>query len=145
MEKLIAHSDFHTAHRQLRYPGKCRFVHGHTWDATIEISTERFPRNELDMTIDFGDLKDVFRHMDHRMLVCNGDEAFTESAGFDPEGIIVIPGNNPSVENIAYYCMDRAENVVRSQYPGKGIDYHIEISVQETSNNIFVITRDVTI
>ncbi len=145
MEKLVAHSDFHTAHRQLQYPGKCRFIHGHTWHGTITITTEKFPRNDLDMSIDFGDLKAVFRHMDHKMLVSETDTAFVEKNGFDPEGIIVIPGNNPSVENIAYYCMDKAVDVIQQQYPNREIEYHIELMVQETSNNIFTITRDVTV
>jgi 6-pyruvoyltetrahydropterin/6-carboxytetrahydropterin synthase len=145
MERLIAHSDFHTAHRQLRYPGKCRFIHGHTWEGTLTLETERFPRNDLDMSIDFGDLKAVFRHMDHKMLVSEEDTAFSADLGFDPEGIIVIPGSNPSVENIAYYCMDKAVQVIQDQYPNQGLLYHMEIAILETSNNTFTITRDVTV
>ena len=145
MEKLVAHSDFHTAHRQLGYPGKCRQIHGHTWRGTIAITTDRFPRNDLDMSIDFGDLKAVFRHMDHKFLVSETDTAYTEESDLDEEGIIVIPGNNPSVENIAYYCMDKVVEVIGSQYPDRSITYHIELTVQETENNIFSITHEVTV
>ena len=31
MEQITVHARFHTGHRQIGYPGKCRFVHGHTW------------------------------------------------------------------------------------------------------------------
>jgi len=30
MERIIVTAKFHTGHRQLGYPGKCKFVHGHT-------------------------------------------------------------------------------------------------------------------
>ena len=62
MEKIIVHAKFHAGHRQIGYPGKCRFVHGHTWHGSITIRAEAFPRDEIDMSLDFGDLKkhDVF-------------------------------------------------------------------------------------
>jgi len=145
METIRVHSDFHTAHRQLRYPGKCRHVHGHTWKGTIVVATERFPRNELDMSIDFGDLKDVLRHMDHKMLVCEDDKTFTAKNQFEPEGVIVIPGRNPSVENVAYYCLNGVVNVIKSQYPDRNLRYHIEITIQETENNTFIVDADVVI
>ena len=65
MEKIIVHSHFHTGHRQLGYPGKCKWVHGHTWRGTVTVSCEAFPRDELDMALDFGDLKAVMRFLDH--------------------------------------------------------------------------------
>lgn len=145
METIRVHSDFHAAHRQLRYPGKCRHVHGHTWKGTIVVSTEKFPRNDLDMSIDFGDLKDVLRRMDHKMLVSQDDQAFVERKQFEPEGVIVIPGKNPSVENVAYYCLDGVIEVITKQYPDRGIAYHLEITIQETENNVFVVDRDVVI
>ena len=44
MEKIIVHAKFHTGHRQLGYPGECRFVHGHTWRGTVAIATEAIDR-----------------------------------------------------------------------------------------------------
>ena len=62
MEQITVHARFHTGHRQIGYPGKCRFVHGHTWKGTIVVTTEEFPRDEIDMSLDFGDLKKVDAH-----------------------------------------------------------------------------------
>ena len=145
METIRVHSDFHSAHRQLRYPGKCRHVHGHTWKGTIVITTEKFPRNDLDLFIDFGDLKDVLRRLDHKMLVCQDDKTFVEHEQFEPEGVVVIPGRNPSVENVAYYCLNGVIDVIKGQYPDRGVKYHVEVTIQETDNNIFVVDSDTVI
>ena len=144
METIRVHSDFHAAHRQLKYPGKCRFVHGHTWKGTIVVRTEAFPRDSLDMSIDFGKLKDVLRHMDHKMLVSEQDTAFA-CGEFADEGVVVIPGTNPSVENVTHYCLDKVAEVIRSHYPNRGLTYYVEVTVQETDNNIFSADREVVI
>ncbi|MBI2950896.1 6-carboxytetrahydropterin synthase, partial [bacterium] len=93
METIRVISDFHAAHRQLGYDGKCRYVHGHTWVGTFVLKAERFPRNRLDMSIDFGRLKDILRHLDHKMLVSEQDEVFLRSGLFEPEGVVLIPGD----------------------------------------------------
>ncbi len=145
METIRVISDFHAAHRQLGYEGKCRYVHGHTWIGTFILKTERFPRNPLGMSIDFGHLKDILRHMDHKMLVCEQDEVFLKSGLFEPEGVVLIPGDSPSVENVANYCADRVIQVIRSEYPGRGITYDVEVIIQETEHNFFTVTRQVKI
>jgi 6-pyruvoyltetrahydropterin/6-carboxytetrahydropterin synthase len=73
MEKIIVTAKFHTGHRQLGYPGKCKFVHGHTWQAKVVVTAEEFPRDDLDMSLDFGDIKNVIRFMDHKMLITEQD------------------------------------------------------------------------
>jgi len=145
METIRVHSDFHAAHRQLGYPGKCRHVHGHTWHGTIVVSAESFPRDDLEMSVDFGDLKDVLRKMDHRMLVSEDDKVFTSGQYFEPEGIVVIPGHNPSVENVAQYCIREVIGLLRNKYPDRGITYHVEVTIQETENNIFTAAAAATI
>ena len=65
METIRAHGKFHAAHRQLDYDGKCAYVHGHTWRGVFVVSAARFPRLEkLDMSVDFGALKDIFKFLD---------------------------------------------------------------------------------
>ena len=72
METIRAHSHFHAAHRQLDYEGKCAWVHGHTWRGKFVVQAERFPRIEkLDMSVDFGALKNIFKFMDHKMLIAH--------------------------------------------------------------------------
>ena len=145
MEKIIVTAKFHTGHRQLGYPGKCKFVHGHTWQGKVMVSAEEFPRDELDMSLEFGDIKAVMRFMDHKMLVTEQDTTFLNSELFEPEGVVVLKGKGPSVENVAAYVFDGVVDVIRKQYPGKGIRYTIEVTIQETENNIFVIEKAVEV
>ncbi len=146
MEMIRAQGSFHAAHRQLGYVGKCVNVHGHTWKGTYEIRAERFPRMEgLDMSVDFGALKDIFKFLDHKILVSSGDGVFLDSSLFDPEGVVVLPGKNPSVENVATYCMNEAIDLLAKLYPGENVTYHMEVTIQETDNNVFSLERTVTL
>ena len=146
METITAKGRFHAAHRQLGYDGKCAWVHGHTWRGTFVVRAERFPRLEpLDMSVDFGALKEIFRDLDHKMLISHRDRTFCDSGLFEPQGVVVMPGDNPSVENVARYCMDRAVEVLTRLFPGRGIDYDMEVTIQETDNNFFVLQRSVTV
>lgn len=142
METIKARGKFHAAHRQLDYDGKCAYVHGHTWRGAFVVRAERFPRLEkLDMTVDFGALKDIFKSLDHKMLVAARDATFLDAKLFDPQGVVVMPGENPSVENVAEYCLDQAVAVLQGLFPRRGHQYHIEVSIQETDNNVFVAER----
>ena len=145
MEKIIVHAKFHTGHRQLGYPGECRFVHGHTWRGTVAISTEAFPRDDLDMSLDFGHIKKVMRDLDHKMLVVESDTTFTDTALFEPEGVVVIKGKGPSVENVAHYVFDHVVALIRAQYPDRHLVYRVEVTIQETENNFFIVDKTTTI
>lgn len=146
METLRAQGKFHAAHRQLHYQGKCAFVHGHTWRGTFVVKAERFPRDpQLDMSVDFGALKDIFAGLDHKMLVSKNDAQFLEAASFAPEGVVVMPGENPSVENVALYCLNEAVEVLAKLFPGRQVEYHIEVTIQETDNNFYTLGRSVVI
>lgn len=145
MEKIIVTAKFHTGHRQLGYPGKCKFVHGHTWHGKVVVAAEEFPRDDLDMSLDFGDIKNVIRFMDHKMLITEGDKTFLDQGLFEPEGVVMLKGKGPSVENVAAYVFDGVVDLIRKQYPARGIRYAIEVTIQETENNIFIIDKPVTI
>ena len=142
METIKARGKFHAAHRQLDYDGKCAYVHGHTWRGVFVVRTERFPRLEkLDMSVDFGALKDIFKFLDHKMLISARDGTFLDPKLFESQGVVVMPGENPSVENVAEYCLDQAVEVLQKLFPERGHQYHIEVSIQETDNNFFVADR----
>jgi len=145
MEKIIVHATFHAGHRQLGYPGECRFVHGHTWRGTVAITTEVFPRDALDMSLDFGHVKRVMRDLDHKMLVVESDATFLDAGRFDPDGIVLMKGKGPSVENVAHHVFDGVVALIRRQYPGHGLTYRIEVTIQETDNNLFIVDKAVTI
>jgi 6-pyruvoyltetrahydropterin/6-carboxytetrahydropterin synthase len=145
MEKIIVTAKFHTGHRQLGYPGKCKFVHGHTWQGKVVVAAEEFPRDDLDMSLDFGDIKAVIRFMDHKMLVTEQDKTFLDRGLFEPEGVVMLKGKGPSVENVAHYVFDGVVDLIRKQYPGRGVGYTIEVTIQETENNIFVVEKTVAV
>src|SRR5690349_4599141 len=145
MEKIIVHAKFHTGHRQIGYPGKCRFVHGHTWRGSIVITAEAFPRDDIDMSLDFGDLKNILRKFDHKMIVTDGDATFTDPSIFEPEGVVVIKGKGPSVENVAIHAFDEVVAHIRAKFPGRQKTYAVEVIITETENNIFSVRRDVTV
>lgn len=145
MEKIIVTAKFHTGHRQLGYPGKCKFVHGHTWQGKVTITADAFARDDIDMSLEFGAIKNVMRFMDHKMLVVDSDTTFLNSEFFEPEGVVVLKGKGPSVENVALYVFDGVVDVIRKQYPGRNIRYTIEVMIQETENNIFIVEKAVTI
>jgi 6-pyruvoyltetrahydropterin/6-carboxytetrahydropterin synthase len=145
MEKVIVTAKFHTGHRQLGYPGKCKFVHGHTWQGKVTIAADEMPRDALDMSLEFGAIKDVMRFMDHKMLVTEQDETFRNPDLFEPQGVVVLKGKGPSVENVAHYVFDGVVDVIRKQYPGRQVRYTIEVAIQETENNLFVVEKAVTI
>ena len=145
MEKIIVTAKFHTGHRQLGYPGKCKFVHGHTWQGKVVVSAEEFPRDDLDMSLDFGDIKNVIRFMDHKMLITEQDQTFLDEGLFEPEGVVMLKGKGPSVENVAHYVFDGVLDLIKKQYPGKGVRYTIEVTIQETENNIFVVEKVVAV
>jgi len=142
METIKVHGKFHAAHRQLGYDGKCAHVHGHTWRGTFVVRAECFPRlAPLDMSVDFGLLKDIFKSLDHKMLVAARDATFLDTKLFDQQGVVVMPGENPSVENVAEYCLDRAVELLQGLFPGRGVEYYIEVTIQETDNNFFFAER----
>ena len=62
---------FEAAHRLPRHPGKCRELHGHSYELVVVV--ERPVDPESGMAIDFSDMKAVVRKevvdpLDHRML-----------------------------------------------------------------------------
>ena len=144
-ETIRAKGKFNAAHRQLGYDGKCAFVHGHTWHGEFILTAECFPRGDIDLSVDFGMLKDIFKALDHRMLVSEQDTLFLSAELFEPEGVVVIPGSNPSVENVATYCMNEAVDALAKLFPGGEVKYRIQVTIQETANNIFSLERTVVI
>jgi len=145
MEKIIVTARFHTGHRQLGYPGQCKFVHGHTWQGKVVVSAEEFPRDDFDMSIDFGDLKNVMRFMDHKMLITEQDATFLDAGLFEPEGVVMLKGKGPSVENVAHCVFDGVVELIRKQYPAKRVRYTVEVTIQETENNTFIVEKIVAI
>jgi 6-pyruvoyltetrahydropterin/6-carboxytetrahydropterin synthase len=145
VERIRIHAKFHAGHRQTGHEGVCRFVHGHTWRGTVIVETEEFPRDAMDMSLDFGDLKKIMRDFDHRMIVTASDPDFADPAKFEPEGVVVIEGKGPSVENVARHVWGRVVDRIREKYPNEKKRYRIEVEIQETENNFFSVIDEVTV
>lgn len=92
MYELSIETGFASAHQLRGYKGKCEKMHGHNWKVQISVIAERL--NEIDLAIDFHDLKkianEVVAPLDHAFL--NEIFPFTEK--------------NPSSENIAKWIYD---------------------------------------
>ena len=92
MYELMIETGFASAHQLRGHKGKCENLHGHNWKVQVYVTTDRL--NEIDIAIDFHDLKrvtnEVIFQLDHACL--NNIFPFTE--------------RNPSSENIARWIFD---------------------------------------
>ena len=100
MYELSIEVGFAAAHQLRGYKGKCENLHGHNWRVQVSVSAERL--NELDIAIDFHDLKkiaqEVVAPLDHAFL--NDVFPFTEK--------------NPSSENIAKWIFDSLKKKINN-------------------------------
>ncbi|MEW6755493.1 MAG: 6-carboxytetrahydropterin synthase [Candidatus Latescibacterota bacterium] len=144
METITVQGEFHAGHRLLGYDGGCAFVHGHTWRARLVVSAERLPRDgALDLSVDFRALKGVFRALDHKMIVSAQDGVFLDAGVFPAEGVVVVPGRNPTAENVAHYCLERAMEVLEGAFAGRHEGYRLEVTIQETESNSYTLACSV--
>ena len=102
MYELSIEVGFAAAHQLRGYKGKCENMHGHNWRVQISVLAERL--NEIDIAIDFHDLKkmaqEVIAPLDHAFL--NDVFPFTEK--------------NPSSENIAKWIFDSMKKKINNEY-----------------------------
>jgi 6-pyruvoyltetrahydropterin/6-carboxytetrahydropterin synthase len=103
MYELMVETTFSAAHQLRGYKGKCENLHGHTWRVQIYVSATEL--NEIDLAIDFHDLKqiaqDITAPLDHACI--NEIFPFTQ--------------RNPSSENIARWIFDGVQKRL-TDYPG---------------------------
>lgn len=74
---------FEAAHRILGHCGKCKFVHGHSYKAEVEVHADRL--NALGMVVDFADLKAtvgdwIKESWDHNLILQDTDPLVTAYA-----------------------------------------------------------------
>ncbi|HID97134.1 MAG TPA: 6-carboxytetrahydropterin synthase QueD [Thermodesulfobacteriaceae bacterium] len=96
MFDVFIKTHFSAAHFLRNYPGDCENLHGHNWDVEVVVRTEAL--NEIDVGIDFRDLKkivySIMDELDHTNL--------NEHPGFQEI--------NPSSERLAQYIFDRLDS-----------------------------------
>ncbi len=92
MFEVFVRTHFSSAHYLRNYPGRCEHLHGHNWE--VEVAVVARDLNEIDVGIDFKDLKSlvsrVLDGLDHKNL--NEHPAFRD--------------RNPSSERIAKYIFE---------------------------------------
>jgi 6-pyruvoyltetrahydropterin/6-carboxytetrahydropterin synthase len=101
MFELSVEVSFSAAHQLRGYKGKCENMHGHNWKVQISVMAETL--NEIDLAIDFHDLKrmanEVTAPLDHAFL--NDIFPFTEK--------------NPSSENMAKWIFDSLKKKITDE------------------------------
>lgn len=105
------------AHRlNLPYESKCQNLHGHNWIVTVYCKSTKL--TEYGMIVDFAQVK-------------------KEIHGFLDHGNIneLLPGINPTAENMAKWICDRVTDICE-------IGYCYKVSVQESEGNIAIYECD---
>jgi len=101
MFELSVEVSFSAAHQLRGYKGKCENMHGHNWKVQVSVMAENL--NDIDIAIDFHDLKRMAREiiapLDHAYL--NDLFPFTEK--------------NPSSENIAKWIYDSLKKKIQEE------------------------------
>ena len=97
---LTVKDHFDAAHALIGYPGKCKNLHGHTWD--IEVSVCGTELDDIGIIYDFKDLKDNLRVI----LEAYDHENLNEVPPFDEI--------NATAENLAQVIYERLEDTLPS-------------------------------
>jgi 6-pyruvoyltetrahydropterin/6-carboxytetrahydropterin synthase len=101
MFELSVEVSFSAAHQLRGYRGKCENMHGHNWKVQVSVMAENL--NDIDIAIDFHDLKRMAREvvapLDHAYL--NDLFPFTEK--------------NPSSENMAKWIFDSMKKKITEE------------------------------
>jgi len=115
-----------TGHRVVGHEGKCKFLHGHTYEFEITLRSDELVGPGFVM--DFGGVKDHIDLWDHRLLIWTEDPFLWEAEGVrdpHPWGIYLVPFN-PTAENMA-------QHLAETFYEEENIDY-VSAIVRETES-----------
>ncbi|NTV28567.1 MAG: 6-carboxytetrahydropterin synthase QueD [Candidatus Omnitrophica bacterium] len=98
MFELTVRSDFSSAHFLRDYEGKCRNLHGHTWQVAVTVAGNEL--NAIGVMADFVGLKQhlnsILVRLDH---TCLNDQEFFKV-------------NNPTAENLARFIFQEYRQLI---------------------------------
>ncbi|MBK9638849.1 MAG: 6-carboxytetrahydropterin synthase [Bacteroidetes bacterium] len=127
---------FDAAHVLENYPGKCKYIHGHTYHLHVTISGEI--RDEMNhpyngMIIDFTDLKrwvqeSVLNLFDHALLLYKN--SITAKIDFPQKERIYLTKYTPTCENMLLDIVERLKHSAPNNI------YLTEVNLQETPTAI---------
>lgn len=138
--ELTTSYTFDAAHRIRGHPGKCAYLHGHTYRLEVTVSAQRL--DPLGMVMDFDDLREIVRKAvvdswDHATLLAADDPlgpAISAVQAEAPDRVVRF-GGQPTAE-----VMTReAWNAIARALP-PGIDLE-RVAIKETPSCGSAITR----
>lgn len=134
---------FDAAHRIPGHPGKCAYLHGHTYHLEVTVSAERL--DALGMVMDFDDLralvrKSVLDRWDHATLLWSEDPlaaAIERVQDEAPEKVVRLAGN-PTAETLT---QEAWQAISQNLPPGIRLE---RVAIRETPTCFSELTRDRT-
>lgn len=93
---------FETAHRQYGDMSKCGYLHGHNWKADIRITAGKV--GPLGYIVDFKEVKEAIREMDHKILIYDGDPLTDDLMKHKQK--LYRMNSNPTCENISQHILE---------------------------------------
>ena len=136
--RITKHFDFETAHALYGYDGKCKNIHGHSYQLYVTIIG--IPINDINnpkngMVLDFGDLKQIVKTeivdiFDHAIVLNRQTEHIKLAEKIsDYSHRVVLVDYQPTSELMVLDFVDR----IKKRLP-KNIDLH-SIKLYETNNS----------
>jgi 6-pyruvoyltetrahydropterin/6-carboxytetrahydropterin synthase len=134
MYTIITKIKYEYAHRLIHHQGKCRHVHGHSGEATIELAADIL--NDNGFVMDFSDIKSPLKkwlnqHWDHAYLA-NENDPLLPTLREHGMRIFTFPAE-PSAEVMAKYLFEQVSNL--KLRPGVKV---VRVIVQETCTGLAV-------
>jgi 6-pyruvoyltetrahydropterin/6-carboxytetrahydropterin synthase len=121
-----------TAHRLHGHPGRCRFLHGHSYNWQVTLEGDHLANG---MLLDFSDLKRIMTQIidpfDHAVVLQAGNE-------FDEDLIAIFIAHGMSDRVIEVPYRPTAENmseVVRDQLQQQYPDFKVTVRLYETTTS----------
>lgn len=146
--QVTLRSTFHAAHRLPQLAGKCSSLHGHTWRATVTVTTRTLDDDNVvaDFALVKGALADFTdTYFDHGTILGASDPA-AAALNDVPNQKLYLVGAGPYSHGLAWPTVEsvsmivyRAMKTVMSQHPLLNVT---SVSVQETDNNTATWTHD---
>jgi 6-pyruvoyltetrahydropterin/6-carboxytetrahydropterin synthase len=110
--RIARRFEIDAGHRLSKHPELCRFPHGHTYRVEVVLCADRL--DDHDMVCDTKALKTVvgseLSHLDHAMLLAEGDPAVESLAAF-ADRVVTFTEGDPTTEILAQHLFRRLRAV----------------------------------
>lgn len=129
---------FSAAHRLNKdYPGKCKTLHGHTYNAAVTLVADSL--DQYDFVMDFGDLKLLFdswvqTHWDHATIVSEMDKSLIVFLEQDEQDYFVLPNQrNTTCEALAEFLFLKFTSLLKDKLGENPLNIRLlEVKVSES-------------